>query len=124
VVVIYATGLGETAPAVPPGQATPAPAPRASAFYIEFDFSPNAQPRRPYGDPAALLRPEFVGLTPGYVGLYQINVRIPDALPSVPACGGVRPERWPILSNLTINVSGNIYQNSFDGAAICVASPQ
>jgi uncharacterized protein (TIGR03437 family) len=125
VVVIYATGLGETVPPIPAGQATPTPAPRAyNSFHLQFNFSPNAGPGRPYGEPAALPRPEFVGLTPGEIGVYQINVRIPDTIPPVPPCGGSVAGRWPVLSNLTITVTGDIYNNTFDGAAICVAPPE
>lgn len=63
---------------------------------------------------------------PGQVGLYRINVQIPAAVPSIPACtvlfscinsliGCV------IQSNTTINIAGI---SSFDGAAICVQPPQ
>jgi uncharacterized protein (TIGR03437 family) len=125
VVVIYATGLGETVPPVPAGQVTPTPPPRAhNSFHLQFNFGPNAGPGRPYGEPAALPKPEFVGLTPGEVGVYQINVRIPDAIPPVPPCGGSGAGRWPVLSNLTITVSGDIYNDTFDGAALCVAAPE
>lgn len=128
-VIVYATGLGATIPPVPPGQAPPLLAPRmANGFSLQFDFSPNAAPRRPYGNPTALpfrLREDFIGLTPGHVGLYQINVRIPDTIPPIMPCGGSLPEQWPVLSNLTISLSGDIYSSdNFDGAAICVKPPQ
>lgn len=124
VVVIYATGLGETNPRVPAGEATPAPAPRGGSMYLQFNFSPNAGPGPPYGDPATLPRSESVGLTPGHVGLYQINVRIPDTIPPVPPCGPGVARSFRVSSNLTITVSANIFKNSFDGAAICVTPPQ
>ena len=51
---------------------------------------------------------------PGQVGLYQINVKLPDIFPIVPKCG---------FSNLTINIS--IFgTDSFDGAQVCVAPGQ
>jgi hypothetical protein len=55
-----------------------------------------------------------MGLTPGQVGLYQINVKLPMVFPALEACGGF------VGSTLTINVAGD---SSFDGAAICVAVP-
>lgn len=129
VVVIYATGLGETVPPVQSGQASPAPAPRAGhAFNLQFEFSPNAAPRPPYGNPSALpsrIKEEFIGLTPGQAGLYQINVRIPSTIPAVPPCGGSLPPQWPVRSNLTISISGDVYSGcTFGGAAICVAPRQ
>ncbi len=129
VVVIYATGLGETDPPVPAGQPTPTPAPRARyAFSLQFDFSPNARPRFPSRIPFSRPSgpaPEFVGLAPGQVGLYQINVRIPETIPPVALCHVDSTEGVNISSNLTITVATtNAPQNNSDGAAICVTPPQ
>ena len=70
VVVVYCTGLGATNPAVRSGEAAPA--------------SPLARVLTPVtvtiGGQAAAV--QYAGLTPGYVGLYQVNVQIP---------GGVTP---------------------------------
>jgi uncharacterized protein (TIGR03437 family) len=65
VVVVYCTGLGATTPAVRSGEAAPA--------------SPLARVVTPVtvtigGQPAVV---QYAGLTPGYAGLYQVNVQIP-----------------------------------------------
>ncbi len=121
IVVIYAVGLGQTNPPMQSGVQTPNPPPiignSISNLNVQFDFTPNAGPSRPYtlgGGPSSF-PPKvatFVGLTPGYAGLYQINVPIPSppAAPP-PICIG------NVTSNLTINLGG---QTSFDGAPICV----
>jgi uncharacterized protein (TIGR03437 family) len=67
-VVVYCTGLGTTNPAVRSGEAAPA--------------SPLAKVVTPVtvtigGRPATV---QFAGLTPGYVGLYQVNVQIPGGI--------------------------------------------
>lgn len=138
-VVVYAYGLGQTTPAVRTGVATPTPAPSlldGPNVTVQFDFRPNAGPAMPHpglqvvlsptpitiANPVASSAPLFVGLTPGQVGLYQINVRIPDAVPPVPACTLAFSCLSSLLkcliqSNLTIDIGG---VTSFDAAAICV----
>ena len=77
VVVIYTIGLGPTSPAVPSGTASPASPLAVVAgdtkvcFGIDFPFSP-----------APCFPAAFAGLTPGFVGLYQVNVAIPENLAS------------------------------------------
>jgi uncharacterized protein (TIGR03437 family) len=112
VVVIYAWGLGNTTPAVRAGDVTPTPAPVVSGgIGIRFDFRPNA-------GATSLLEAQATApayLTPGQVGLYQVNVRLPSAFPAVQSCGG------NVQSNLTITLSSSW---SSDGAAICVQPPE
>lgn len=107
--VMYALGLGPTTPAVQTGQ--PSPLSALVPVQIGFDFSPNAPPKYPLFQtkPPNLV---FAGLTPGSVGLYQINFTVPQPPPGTPSCpsnGGV--------SNLTVSI-GIL---SYDGAALCVA---
>jgi uncharacterized protein (TIGR03437 family) len=133
-VVVWAFGLGETAPAAKTGEASPLPAATVlSRLYVQFDFRINAAVSPPYIDLSAVpvesfVAPVFAGLTPGQVGLYQINVRIPDSTPAAENCGlptGTGDVNLSIYnfvqSNLTIDIGGN---SSFDGAAICFASGQ
>ena len=112
-IAIYAVGLG-FGRAVE-GDTVPSPVP-VGILGISFDARPNALPSRPSAT-TVLSQPAFSGLIPGYVGLYQINVIVPDPGPGIQPCN--RDFRGPtrIDTNLTINIIGT---NSFDGAAICV----
>jgi hypothetical protein len=115
-VVIYAWGLGITTPAVQSGETSPVPAPVVKdiddRFYVRFDFSPDAAPSAFREADAPIVEP---CLTPGQIGLYQLNVQLPAVFPMCQlACG--KPQ-----SNLTIDISGSW---STDGAAICVKASQ
>jgi uncharacterized protein (TIGR03437 family) len=70
VVIIYSTGLGSVTPPVRSGE--PAP-------FGPFCWS-DATPAVTIGGGNAELL--FSGLTPGFVGLYQLNVRVPATAPS------------------------------------------
>jgi uncharacterized protein (TIGR03437 family) len=69
VITIYATGLGRTSPAVESG--VPAPAEPLASAVVSPVVTLGGVP----------MQVEFAGLTPGEIGVYQINVRINDRAP-------------------------------------------
>jgi len=70
VVIVYATGLGKVEPAPPTGQPAPSSPLPVTVEQPTVTIS---------GFPAEVL---FSGLAPGFAGLYQLNVRIPQNLPA------------------------------------------
>ena len=68
---IYATGLGATTPPLPPGQ------PGAGA--PDFNHTVLTPQVLIGGQPAEV---SFSGAAPTFVGLYQLNVKVPAATPS------------------------------------------
>jgi hypothetical protein len=123
VVAIYATGLGYGGQGpffAKNGEAPSAPIP-ISGFRVSYDPRPNALASRPSraGETGpGTAEPEFVGLVPGGVGLYQINVRIPALPAGAEPCNPELTRNQPrVLSNLTINIFGH---GSVDGVGICV----
>lgn len=118
ILTIYLVGLG--APSILPtsGQVTPTPAPTVSGVFVDLVFGANvgrgtAALNPPAGQSALVT---FSGLTPGQIGLYQINFQLPATFPAIPPCGV--NGNVSVTSNLAINV-GTVYY-SYDGAAICV----
>ena len=119
VVVIYAWGLGWTIPSVPTGSATPQTAPTINSpgwngVQVRFDFTVDAAPSETFDTQLPTI-PAY--LTPGQVGLYQINVQLPKSFPQVPPCSTTDAA---VRSNLTIDLNGGF---SYDGAPICVQPP-
>jgi hypothetical protein len=55
----------------------------------------------------------------------EINVKLPDTFPTVPACAGSPIGAFTIYSNLTINITDGFPINpSSDGVPICVLPQQ
>ena len=76
VLVIFATGLGPVTPEVRTGEAASADPLNRSVDTPFVNFS-----QSPFG---LVGTPFFTGMTPGFVGLFQINVTLPDFLTTNP----------------------------------------
>jgi len=72
IIQVYATGLGPTDPAVKTGE--PGPSNPAAVLVAGTQLTATLG-----GVPAEI---QFKGLAPGYVGLYQVNLKVPSGLPS------------------------------------------
>jgi len=87
-ITFYAVGLGGTDPIVPTGEASPV-SPLATipstALQLIVSYVLSIPPASP-GPPIVWvpvgrwIYPSYIGLVPGYVGLYQVNVTLPPEL--------------------------------------------
>lgn len=127
VITMYAYGLGAVAPALQEGTTSPVPVSLVTApVYLQFDYRPNASPSMVTVGSPTTTTPIFVGLTPGEIGLYQVNFTVPPAPAGTPACGSTiavasltPPIQTALIqTNLTISIMASGL--SFSGAAICV----
>jgi uncharacterized protein (TIGR03437 family) len=118
--VAYATGLGQTNPALTAGQAAAQSSPTATVFGIDFNYRVNALATAPGAVGAPAATPLFTGATKGYIGLYQINFIVPPTPAGLQPCvdtASIVAYGNYVRSNLTVSVGSNF---SFDGAGICV----
>ncbi len=90
-VVFYALGLGQTNPPGQDGQASPAGQIAPAHVVIGESVLPGT---------GATVTPVYAGLTPGLVGLYQINVAIPANAPKGNAVPVYLDMGGGVLSNL------------------------
>jgi hypothetical protein len=123
VITIYAYGLGAVSPTVQEGTTSPfAAAAVAAPVYLRFDYRPNASPSMPTVGSPMMTTPIFVGLTPGEVGLYHVNLAVPPAPAGTAACGSgtVASLTAPTLIETNLTISISVSGQSFSGAAICV----
>jgi hypothetical protein len=119
--VAYAIGLGQTDSDLIEGQ--PATGPARVFLNVDFNYRPNtlATPPPPWaGLENVAPNVVYVGATPGYAGLYQLNFIVPAPPPGVAPCVDsttVPPGKNVVQTNLTVSL-GDI--SSFDGVGICV----
>jgi uncharacterized protein (TIGR03437 family) len=111
--VMYAFGLGATSSMVAAGVPSPTPALKVLGhFAVTFAYSGGTVPA-PKGSPFQAPNPVFVGLTPGQVGLYQVNFIVQAPAGPIADCTG------PDQANLTVSLT-NDQSPSIDAARICV----
>ncbi len=119
-IVLYAFGLGPTNPPVVTGTAAAEGAEvidsvkrQLSVRFSVFRNASGGLPRYWETEPVGVMSvPAYVGLTPGQVGLYQINVRIPESLEIPLGCGdGTR-------SNVLVKVTT---ARGTENVPVCVA---
>jgi uncharacterized protein (TIGR03437 family) len=75
VIVLYAGGLGRTSPDIASGQVVSVATSIRLAAELQILLN---------GSPCPAGSVLYAGLAPGFVGLYQINLRLPENLPSNP----------------------------------------
>ncbi len=118
--VAYATGLGQTNPALTTGQPAAQSSPTATVFGIDFNYRVNALATEPGAVGAPAATPLFTGATKGFIGLYQINFIVPPTPAGLQPCvdtASILAYGNYVRSNLTVSVGSTF---SFDGAGICV----
>jgi uncharacterized protein (TIGR03437 family) len=76
VIVLYAAGLGRTLPDLPSGHVV--------STATRILYAPQLQVLL-NGNPCPAANVFYAGITPGFAGLYQINLKLPDVLPRDPA---------------------------------------
>ncbi|MBL8294103.1 MAG: hypothetical protein JNN08_19825 [Bryobacterales bacterium] len=101
-ITLYAVGLGVTKPVVAPGAVAPA-SPLAEIEDVQVFFGDTR-----YNGSEIIV--DWAGLVPGYIGLYQINLRVPgyhlrgDALPVTVRLGGVSsPSTGPAVPTIAVD---------------------
>jgi len=131
-ITFYAVGLGATVPPVPTGQASPV-SPLATIggnalpLIVSYVLSlPPASPAPPivWMPVGRWIYPSYIGLVPGYVGLYQVNVTLPAELAQAQA--SATPECEQLTVRIAIGAGSGLGREDIgpmDGAThvdVCV----
>jgi uncharacterized protein (TIGR03437 family) len=103
IITLFASGLGLTSP-LPSAEnlASGEPTPLSPLFRAPFNFRDSVSSLMGIDDTAP--RVEFAGLMPGFVGVYQINLRIGENLPDNPYTPLTIAQRTFISNTVTIPV--------------------
>ncbi len=121
-ITLYAVGLGRTRNANT-GQAAASPDPALQDLYLSYASRVDTPPGSPappwkYVGSGQWIKPDYAGLVQGFVGLYQINVRLPDTLPD-----GIHQCFTSLDTNLRLMLPPGAVYGGFDNtesAELCV----
>lgn len=94
-IVVYTTGFGAVSPSIADGSITPSTALTSATSTIEAFFDGATSVQATVG---------FAGLTPGLIGLYQMNITVPTGLTA--------GDNILEIVGLGIDSSGNTYEDS------------
>ncbi len=113
-ITVYIFGLGQPSGAVATGDVSPSGTPltgfsgRVRALFDNFVNAPSYLARFPGADEAPSLASPYVlspiafdGLTPGQIGMYQLNTPVPQSLQLAGPCGGLNGF---IQTNATLHI--------------------
>jgi hypothetical protein len=119
--VLYMVGIGPTNPSVKTGEAAPSSPPAKVVLSLPLILSfrvnlPPASPAPPvvWSPVGGWVNPDYVGLVPGYAGLYQVNVKVPNPSSSNLNSAGYTSMRIAIGAGLFGPADGTTY------ADVCV----
>ena len=118
--VLYAFGLGPTVPPVPAGMPAPVSLVSTKVPYTLLFAYRSAGLSSTSADLSA---PLFAGLTPGQVGLYQINFTVPMPSSAISDCSS--PDGANLIVTLFNSIGyplANLSIKGSDSAHICVAT--
>lgn len=102
-IVLYAVGLGATHGGGQTGSAAASPDPLPFDFYLSWGYFVDTPPGSPGPPPKIVqsgqwIKADYAGLVKGFVGLYQVNVRLPDPLPTgIHQCQGAADTNLRLL---------------------------
>ncbi|MBS1829643.1 MAG: hypothetical protein JST93_30365 [Acidobacteria bacterium] len=125
-IVMYAIGLGPTQLAVKSGEAATedAPVQIPPPLLLSYKAAPPPSPPAPPGAiwiPTGWIIPIYAGLVKGAVGLYQINVKLPDEFP--PEATICQPSNSSLDGNFRLSIGMGYFGETAraDHIAFCMS---